>query len=1056
MTHYNKIIHVADIHIRLYKRHQEYREVFKKLYDSLARRSDIAESVIVVAGDIVHSKTDMSPEMVEMVSNFLKELRALTRVIVIPGNHDMNLANRNRLDALTPIIDNINADDDKKIDYLKHSTIFKLENLSFSVCSLLDDSWPVVPSNSTDTKIALYHGPINNATTDIGYKITNRIGVSSFDGYDMVLLGDIHQTQVLQEKAPGLPEIWYPGSLIQQNHGESFESHGYLVWDVDTCKVVEFVEIKNDYAYFTLRISGDTIPPLPTNLPQNLRLRLVVENIDNHKIKKLIAVLRKKFTILEFSINQSKQSNVDVKNATNDIEHINDVNVQNKLIGKFIDEHDTASESLRDKVLEISTSLNDQIHDDELPKNIRWKPISLKFDNLFSYGAGNSINFEDMTGVYGVFSANATGKTSAFDAMCFALYDKTPRAFKGSHIMNTRSDTFSCEFEFDVEGVRYIIERNGTRKKNNEVKVDVNFFRVENDERISLNGDDRRDTNANIRSYVGSYEDFILTSLSVQNQNSLFIDIGQSDRKDLLSQFTGLTIFDRLFNMASDEIKELSGAIKNFKNDDFTKNLAEIQSSLDSLSIRDLQNKEREVALTTDISTLENEIQLNKASLRTHLSPILSTNSKDTPDEIKRHIAESVKELDASMLLYSSKKDTIRKQQEQIKTLSTTLETYQTDGFVTTYKEYQSILEKGKQLDSELSLMQLEINHNVAKLDKLKKHEYDPNCKFCVNNIFVKDALATKELLKSQESKMYDKRVEYDELARQLKDARFIDIDMKYTEYFKLRESIPQLEGQLYQTEFETVKMWESITLFNKRLDESVRRLEAMNQYAQDIEHNIEVNTRIDKFTQQLNDAKSELAQVNQISMQLYADQQVLRSKKDAIIEKLNTFQSLEETYKAYELYLHIVGRDGLPYQLIQTIIPMLESEINQILSQVVEFHVRLEVDGKNINGHIVYAESRTWPLELASGMEKFITGLAIRVALMSISNLPRSNFLVIDEGFGVLDADNLSSMFPLFNMLKNEFDFMILISHLDIVRDIADSLIEIKREDGYSYITIQ
>ena len=47
--------------------------------------------------------------------------------------------------------------------------------------------------------------------------------------------------------------------------------------------------------------------------------------------------------------------------------------------------------------------------------------------------------------------------------------------------------------------------------------------------------------------------------------------------------------------------------------------------------------------------------------------------------------------------------------------------------------------------------------------------------------------------------------------------------------------------------------------------------------------------------------------------------------------------------------------------------------------------------------------------LELTSGMEKFISSLAIRVALINVSNLPRPNFLAIDEGFGTLDSENLN-----------------------------------------------
>ena len=52
-----KVLHVADIHIRNYQRHKEYREVFKRLYS--AARELPTNSIIYVAGDIVHNKTDI-------------------------------------------------------------------------------------------------------------------------------------------------------------------------------------------------------------------------------------------------------------------------------------------------------------------------------------------------------------------------------------------------------------------------------------------------------------------------------------------------------------------------------------------------------------------------------------------------------------------------------------------------------------------------------------------------------------------------------------------------------------------------------------------------------------------------------------------------------------------------------------------------------------------------------------------------------------------------------------------------------------------------------------
>jgi len=146
------------------------------------------------------------------------------------------------------------------------------------------------------------------------------------------------------------------------------------------------------------------------------------------------------------------------------------------------------------------------------------------------------------------------------------------------------------------------------------------------------------------------------------------------------------------------------------------------------------------------------------------------------------------------------------------------------------------------------------------------------------------------------------------------------------------------------------------------------------------------------------------------------------------------------------------VTRDGIPFELISKAVPVLEKEVNHILTQIVEFSINIQTDGKNVITNLVYNDKK-WPLELSSGLEKFLTSLVLRVALINISNLPRPNFIAIDEGFGCADADNLSSMSALFSILKNSFDFMLIISHLDSMKDMVDSHIEIKKENGFSKI---
>ena len=93
--------------------------------------------------------------------------------------------------------------------------------------------------------------------------------------------------------------------------------------------------------------------------------------------------------------------------------------------------------------------------------------------------------------------------------------------------------------------------------------------------------------------------------------------------------------------------------------------------------------------------------------------------------------------------------------------------------------------------------------------------------------------------------------------------------------------------------------------------------------------------------------------------------------------------------------------------------------------------------------------------MSLTSGFERFALSLAIRVSLINISNLPRPNFLVIDEGFGVLDAENLSSMHILFSYLKSNFDFIMIISHLEPLRDMVDMYLEITKDNGFSKINL-
>jgi DNA repair exonuclease SbcCD ATPase subunit len=141
---------------------------------------------------------------------------------------------------------------------------------------------------------------------------------------------------------------------------------------------------------------------------------------------------------------------------------------------------------------------------------------------MFSYGEGNKVDFTKTKGIVGIFAPNASGKSSLFDALSFCLFDKTSRTFVAKNILNNQSDKFQCKFNFEIDGVDYFIERRAKLvRKQTAVKVDVDFWKEDGGVVTSLNGEQRRDTNKIIEGYIGNFEDFVLTSLSLQGNNAL-------------------------------------------------------------------------------------------------------------------------------------------------------------------------------------------------------------------------------------------------------------------------------------------------------------------------------------------------------------------------------------------------------------------------------------------------------------------------------------------------------------------------------------------------------
>ena len=1034
------IHHISDIQIRNLKRHKEYEEVFDRLYEKVKENKDNA--VAYIGGDIAHSKCDMSPELVDQLSRLFKNLADIVPTIIIAGNHDCNLNNRSRLDVLTPIVNNLNH---PNLHYLKDSGVYTCADTKFVVWDCWTDEKDFITSDEVegDTKVVLFHGTVDKAETDLGFKLPSDVHIDKFKGYDLGLLGDIHKRQFVNKEET----IAYCGSLVQQNHGEEI-GKGYLLWDVPK-RTSEYIEIPNDYGYYTINIQDGKLPTDLGNLPKKARLRVKVANTSGTELKKCLAVIQHKHGIKEVVVHRTDILKDKVRDGNKlDLGDVNNPDFQYEMIEEYLNNNFLPDNETLKKIKNINGELNGSLPIDNITRNVDWKLKRFEFDNMFSYGEDNVVDFTKLSGVVGLFAANASGKSSLLDALCFCLFDTSTRTYSAGSVLNNKKNSFKCKLLFEVNGQNYVVERIAKKARNGHVKVNVDFYTYDDsDEVVSLNGDQRRTTNANIKQVVGTFEDFILTTLSAQNANTVFIDKTQKERKELLAQFMGLGVFDRLYTLANEEISEVQAVLRNFSKTNYDEQLANVETSIETLS-DDLKDKRKEYkVIEKDANTLQ--------------KGILKLNQKIKPiDETVTDINLLQSELKDNQELHTQTQTLFQEALHKISHIESTktmtmkqLEEFKTENILQKYNELESFKYDYEKTDTDIDKLKEEVQRKLDKIRKLGDLEYDPDCEYCMNNVFVKDARETKKLLeddKLQSAKLISKK---NDLDSKIKD--YSDVDKKKEQYDKCEILFEQLNDDLVSIETNRDHLGEKLVYIDEKNVTVEENIEKYYKQEKDVVHNNKVKQDIAKQEVELDMTTTYLKSADKNVKDTEIELKISENKKEEIIKIMDEVQELEEKHVAYKYYLEAVKRDGVPYELISKALPAIENEVNNILSQLVDFTMTFDMDGKNINNSIVYDADNTWPLDLSSGMERFISSLAIRVGLINVSNLPRGNFLAIDEGWGTMDSENLNSVYNLFQYLKTQFQFTLIVSHIDTMRDAVDTLLEIKKEDGYSSVKL-
>ncbi len=382
-------------------------------------------------------------------------------------------------------------------------------------------------------------------------------------------------------------------------------------------------------------------------------------------------------------------------------------------------------------------------------------------------------------------------------------------------------------------------------------------------------------------------------------------------------------------------------------------------------------------------------------------------------------------------------------------------------------KAYESMLKKNDKLRKSLSEKEdcekkkSNLNSKIKQLIEIDNQLFVSDEKSdnkLMHHLNMKKCSELKKIIDSYDQKKIDRYHEINSLIKELKE-KITEITSCLSEMLTKKSSIDK-KIVVINSEIESVIATNfKNTEILKSLDKKILLLEKIYPCVKEyILAKIEFKDHDDyqkSILNTINDCKMKLQYIqNQFNIKSLEHKNYLDNKVK--------YETLVNEINIYQTYILIMNSNGIPYEILKTYIPHIESEVNQVLAQIVSFTVKFNLSsgkGKNklknstININISYPEMAIYKAQLGSGYEKFVINLALRMALINVSIIAKPNFIVIDEGWNCFDKTNINNVPHIMNYVKTQIDHVIVISHIDQLKNTGDYIININRVENESQI---
>ncbi|MCC6904355.1 MAG: SMC family ATPase [Anaerolineae bacterium] len=264
----------------------------------------------------------------------------------------------------------------------------------------------------------------------------------------------------------------------------------------------------------------------------------------------------------------------------------------------------------------------------------------------------------------------------------------------------------------------------------------------------------------------------------------------------------------------------------------------------------------------------------------------------------------------------------------------------------------------------------------------------------------------------------------------------------------RARTDGPQIESALEELRARTASWQERITRTQTVLEALFDQIQALQERLSDYDR---LRAEYTALHEQESTARNKLGRAEQ---QLHTLED-LRRRRAELIERRS--QNVVER-GIFDDLRRAFGRDGVPAMIIEAAIPEIETEANLILSDMTagRMHIQFDTQREKVTGGTretldirISDNLGTRDYATFSGGESFRVDFAIRLALSRV--LARRagaqlRTLIIDEGFGTQDAQGRERLVQAINSIQDEFDLIMVITHIDELKDAFPARVEITK----------